>query len=276
MEIADIGNVVDNHTKSAETNQNHVKVNIVAALEFYRLTEVFKSCVEDANSLSFRSEIDAMLDQEKQLKKQCKALLEALASDEDETRQRLKHFSLFEPIERESVQVTAARAALSELTPALEAEANKARARAEQAQAEKDSLTEKIDSLTLKVAGIDQQLTLHQTAVDQLAKILEEKRAPLAAQLEQAEEIAKEASDWKLLESKLRGELERLEAERAALTATNKPAAFTTVAVAAAAVVVKPQQISKKIQSPLLPSSAPPRPSKRPALNGSSDDVFFW
>jgi hypothetical protein len=143
--------------------------NIEGALDLFKKTEFLRFLKDDFENLSVKPHLQAMLEKEKRLQQQHDDVLDAMVAEKEEMRHRIRHMSLFDGIESESVQVTAAKAALSEQASQVDVEKIKAREKANQAEAEKAILSKRLSVLSARVIALDSQLAAQQSSVDQLA-----------------------------------------------------------------------------------------------------------
>lgn len=221
---------------------------------------------DDVVLVMVKEELQQMLASEAALQRHHDELLALLAADEDETRQQLKHFAPLELVEREAVHVTTSAAATAEQLPELLAKLLESRKGEIEAQQRVDALSASLSELLALVAAQERD-ALHQTqAIDLLARQLRNERAPLEQELKEAEELARQASELRSLEAKLRGEIERLEAERATLIRKQKTADFLFPAATTSADKWKDEASAAKHQK-----------KRASAPTGTADyDVFFW
>jgi chromosome segregation ATPase len=259
--------------KSFQRLKEDTQKNVAEALKCYEKTEFLRFTQQTfAGSLSVSQTLSQFQEQESILQKEVSLLMTSLCEREDETRQQLKHFSTLESVERDAVQVTAAKLMAAEQTPLLEAAAADASARLERAKSEREILSLRKKRLSDELHQLQIQVHAQQRLVDDLAIVHAQERAPLFAAVQEAESLASEAADWRVLENRLRGELERLEAERATLMATRPSNNNNNNSVTG----VVPVESKRKIAP--LPQAAVPavsRPLKRDKPE-NNEDVFFW
>jgi TolA-binding protein len=94
---------------------------------------------------------------------------------------------------------------------------------AAQRSAQVASLREELREKTRHVAELNQVVEELNNSVSVLTTIQTEELAPLQKAEKEAVELSSQMHDWKALEMRLRGDMERLETERAQLQ-TNDPA----------------------------------------------------
>jgi chromosome segregation ATPase len=198
-----------------------ISASVRGAAESFRVTDFYEQILPVISECgaSVRADFAALRHRTAEMQRECEEQTRVLFSREESLRQRLLHFSPLADTERELTLAIAAEASIADQLVAKEAGLEEALSRLNRANSIRNSLAHDSAAAATATAAIAKNVHELEEEIAVLGAEHNARRAPIQKGLSEAEERASEMRQWRVTERQLRGEMERLETERAALTA---------------------------------------------------------
>ncbi len=203
---------------AAEKEKENVKSNVASALEAYRLTEFYRLVIPAIAAGSVRRHLEEARSRAEKLETENEAFMRAAIEKNEAARQEHLHCAPLENVEREMTRTIAAESNARELIPNLEAAVAAAKERLARTSEAKEKAGKEMRNAEEEAAELKLAIEALEFEIGELQIQHEAKRAPLFQAANEAEKLASEMRDWRMMERQLRAEMERLETERASLT----------------------------------------------------------
>jgi hypothetical protein len=211
---------VRSDAKKAESIAS-ISASVRGAAESFRVTDFYERILPVISECgaTVRADLAALRQRTAEMQRECEEQTRLLFSREESLRQRLLHFAPLADTERELTLAIAAEASIADQLAAKEAGVEEALSRLNRANSIRDSLAHDSASAATAAAAIAKNVHELEEEIAVLGAEHKARRAPIQKGLSEAEERASEMRQWRATERQLRGEMERLETERALLIA---------------------------------------------------------